>query len=99
MLELSLTVSAILLVVANLFARRLGCAIAVLIGCGVGLLWLSALASVFLWPVGIQFVLLCGVMVGWPAKSRHPWSFLALSLAATAAAFGIATCISLATDE
>src|SRR6266571_9014175 len=99
MLELSLMVSAILLVVANLSARRLGCAVAGMMVCGVGLLWLTALSSVYLWPVGIQFVLLAVIMLGWPAKASRPWSVLALSLAATAAAFGIATCISLATDE
>src|SRR5438034_1906292 len=99
MLELSLIVSAILLVIVNFSARRLWLSVASLVVCGVGLLWLTTLTYVYLWPVGIQFVLLAVIMLGWPAKASRPWSFLALSLAATAAAFGIATCISLATDE
>ena len=99
MLELSLMVSAILLVVANLSARRLGCAVAGMMVCGVGLLCLTALSSVFLWPVGIQFVLLAVIMMGWPEKSSRPWSFLTMSLSATAAAYAVAVGISLATDE
>src|SRR5437868_13923214 len=67
--------------------------------CGAGLFWLTTLTYVYLWPVGMQFVLLAVIMLGWPEKARRPWSFRSLSLAATAAAFGIATCISLATDE
>src|SRR5437899_2102108 len=99
MLVLSLIVAAILLVIVNFSARRVWLSVASLVVCGGGLLWLTALSSVFLWPVGTQFVLLAVIMLGWPAQARRPWTFLGLSLGATAAAFGFATCISLATDE
>src|SRR2546428_13193250 len=98
MLELSLMVSAILLVVANLSARRLGCAVASLMVCGAGLLWLKALSSVFLWHVGIQFVLLAVIMMGWPAKSGRPWCFLSLSLSGYITAYAVDGGISLATE-
>lgn len=99
MLVVALVVAAILLVVANLYSFRPGCGVVGLCVLGAGLFWLVMIGAILLLPVGIQFLLLVGVMASGRGKARRPADFLKRSLAATAVAFGIATCISLATDE
>src|SRR5262249_15245916 len=100
MLYISLFFSAILLVGANVSAlviaksaRRRGLPVAVFFACGLGLVLLPVLSQVFApTVVAGQFLLLSAALFLWWASSRGLAFFLMLSLATTAAAYGVAMC-------
>jgi hypothetical protein len=97
MLYLSLVFSAIFLVGANVSAlrvaksdRRPGRPVVVFFVCGLGLIGMQLIG---LWVVAVQFLLLSVALFIWWAGERGLAFFLMLSLAATAAAYGLAACI------
>src|SRR5438094_3019830 len=98
MLYLSLIVSAMLLVSANVVALRVdrsardpGRLLRAFAACGLGFISLCVLSgALLLTAVAVQLVLLLATWLFWRALGRGPAFFLMLSLAATAAAYGVA---------
>ncbi|MBI1915897.1 MAG: hypothetical protein HYS12_14350 [Planctomycetes bacterium] len=74
-------------------ASRPGLPVAVFSACGLGLIGLPVLSQVFLPTVAaVQFLLLSAALFLWWAGQRGLAFFLMLSLAATAAPYGVAVC-------
>jgi hypothetical protein len=94
-LYVSLVLSMIVLLVANYFACRPGRPVAGLLVCGLVFIGLPMYLGIFFPPVVIQFFLMCAALLSWRTGSSNRRSFLVLSLSATAAAYGVAVCLSL----
>jgi hypothetical protein len=90
MLYLSLVLASLLLVIANLSARRPGRWPVGLIFGGLGLSFAPVCLGFFSPPVALLFLFLLVAWLVWAAARRRRWLFLPLSGAAAAAAFGIA---------
>jgi hypothetical protein len=90
MLYLSLFLSLILLILANRSARRPDLRIGVFVLCGVGFVVVPVGLGIFFPPVAMLFLFLFFALLVRYAYRQKQWRFLPLSLAAFAAAFGIA---------
>jgi hypothetical protein len=103
MLFISLIMSAILLVGANVSAvwlaksaRGRGLLFGAFAACGVGMIGLPVIAGLFIpTVVVVQFAILSAVLLLWWERPRRPIFFLAISLLATVAAYGVAGCFAL----
>jgi hypothetical protein len=103
MLFISLVMSAILLVGANVAAARLskpsrmrGIMVAAFGVCGLGLIGLPVLAGLLFPTVAVvQFAFLSALLLFWLERPRRLAMFFAISLLATTAVYGIAGCFAL----
>jgi len=89
MLYLSLGLSAVLLIVANVAVHLRG-GLGVFGFCGVVLTAGPLLVGFFLPPVAMLFVFLLVALFVWHACQRRRWLFLPLSLVAASAVWGFA---------
>jgi hypothetical protein len=94
-LFVSLALCGVFLLIANYHARRPERPAIDLLGWVIVPVGLPFACGMFLPPVAIQFVLVFVALLIWRRKSSSPTVFLAWSLLATGATYGIAVCLSL----
>jgi hypothetical protein len=88
-LYIALVVSAILLFVVNLIARKAEHPVAPILATAFLIGLVSAMICIFLPPVILQAALMCIAASIWGATVYRPWFFHLLSCAATLVAFGV----------
>jgi hypothetical protein len=99
MLFISLTLSALLLLIANWFAGRTRLSGAMIVCSSLAFLVGPFFLMCVLPAVALQALLLCGATIVWYERGRDPASFLRLSCGATLVAYGLSGIMVLGTER